>query len=236
MVMSSLLFPSEDVLPSSSGVNWSQQLALTDDVTAVPCCVQAFRALPQPVRAKLAKSCQAVSLPAGAVVFEEDQKGDAMFVVLSGSCQVRARPLAEPGQADTAAAAVAAVTEGLQGLQLAAGASGSGQQQHQQQQRRSTVEVAALGGSSSGGIGLRGSGAAGARRTTWEGAAFTAQEQARLEAVKAALDANKQQVSSKRGNCCCCSRWCNVGSGRLITVIIAICRSFGWCCGRAYDA
>ncbi|WIA39242.1 hypothetical protein OEZ86_005365 [Tetradesmus obliquus] len=52
--------------------------------------LEAFRALPQPVRAKLAKSCQAVSLPAGAVVFEEDQKGDAMFVVLSGSCQAHA--------------------------------------------------------------------------------------------------------------------------------------------------
>jgi hypothetical protein len=77
---------------------------------------------------------------------------------------------------------------------VAAGVPGRGQQQLQ---RRSTVEVAAVGGSANGSgpmVGLRGSGA-GARRTTWEGVAFTAQEQAKLKAVKAALDANKQQVS-----------------------------------------
>jgi len=33
----------------------------------------------------------------------------------------------------------------------------------------------------------------GFRRTTWEGVAFTAQEQAKLEAVHAALDADRQQ-------------------------------------------
>jgi hypothetical protein len=144
----------------------------------------------------LAKSCQAVSLPAGAVVFEEDQKGDAMYVVLSGSCQVRARPLKDAAghaEATAAAAAAAAVQEGLQELQVAAAGSG------QQQKRRSTVEVAAVcGPSNGGGVGLRGSGA-GARRTTWEGVAFTAQEQAKLEAVKAALDANKQRVSREEG-------------------------------------
>jgi hypothetical protein len=74
-----------------------------------------------------------------------------------------------------------------------AGVPGSGLQQH----RRATADVAAVGGSTNSSgqtAGLRGSGA-GARRTTWEGVAFTAQEQAKLEAVKAALDANKQQVS-----------------------------------------
>jgi hypothetical protein len=34
---------------------------------------------------------------------------------------------------------------------------------------------------------------AGFRRTTWEGVAFTAQEQAKLEAVQAALEADRQQ-------------------------------------------
>jgi hypothetical protein len=131
-----------------------------------------------------------VSLPAGAVVFEEDQKGDSMYVVLSGSCQVRARPLTDAASHPQDAAAAAAAEFAV----VAAGAAGSAQQQ---QQRRSTLEVAAVGGSSSGSgaaAALRVSGA-GARRTTWEGVAFTAQEQAKLEAVKAALDANKQQVS-----------------------------------------
>jgi hypothetical protein len=148
--------------------------------------LQAFRALPQAVRAKLAKSCQAASLPAGAIVFEEDQKADAMYVVLSGSCQVRARPLKDASLQETAAAASAAVAvqEGLQELQVAASSD------QQQRQRRSTEEVAAYGGVQHH-VGLRGNGA---RRTTWEGAAFTAQEQAKLEAVRAALDANKQQV------------------------------------------
>lgn len=43
----------------------------------------------------------------------------------------------------------------------------------------------------------------GSRRTTWEGAAFTAKEQGRLEAVRAALQAERQQVSSTPNNCGC---------------------------------
>lgn len=48
-------------------------------ITAVHCvCLQAFKLLPESVLSRLAKNCHAVQLPAGAVVFKEDQKGDAM--------------------------------------------------------------------------------------------------------------------------------------------------------------
>lgn len=45
-------------------------------------CPQAFRCMPQAVRSRLAKACQGVQLPPGAVVFQEDDKGDAMY----GAC------------------------------------------------------------------------------------------------------------------------------------------------------
>ena len=178
---------------------------------------QAFKCMPQPVRTRLAKACQGMQAPAGAVVFEEDDKGDAMYVVVSGALQVRARPLAL--QASTAAAAAAAAQtqqggpEGLAtaqadpGSSTAAGAgSGSGQQQvgaGARHMRATTDAVCAAGTAAAGGgfgscVGARGQQLRGSsRRTTWEGVAFTAKEQGRLEAVKAALQAERQQVSQQ---------------------------------------
>lgn len=125
-----------------------------------------------------------------------------MYLVLSGSCQVRARPLRDlatitaanldAGQHANAAAGLEATTERLQ---VAAGGAAAGYHP----QRWSTVEPGTAGGTpvgapaaSSGGV-LQSS-SSGVRRTTWEGAAFTAQEQAKLEATKAALEAHKYQV------------------------------------------
>lgn len=51
--------------------------------------LQAFKCMPPAVRSRLAKACQGLQLPPGALVFEEDDRGDAMYVVVAGSLQVR---------------------------------------------------------------------------------------------------------------------------------------------------
>lgn len=51
--------------------------------------LQAFKCMPPAVRSRLAKACQGLQLPPGALVFEEDDKGDAMYVVVAGCLQVR---------------------------------------------------------------------------------------------------------------------------------------------------
>eukprot|EP00775_Hariotina_reticulata_P005930 gene5930-6170_t len=52
---------------------------------------EAFSRWSGPIRARLAASVESVSLPAGSVVFEEDSRGDAMYVIMSGSCQEQAK-------------------------------------------------------------------------------------------------------------------------------------------------
>lgn len=141
--------------------------------------------MPQPVRTRLAKACQGLQLPSGAVVFEEDDRGDAMYVVVSGCLQVRARPLNPvstaqqqqetlPAQLDIGAAA---------GSTASGGASGK---------IRATADAVCAGASSSGAARLSQLG--GSRRTTWEGVAFTAKEQTKLDAVRTALEAEKLEV------------------------------------------
>jgi CRP-like cAMP-binding protein len=167
---------------------------------------QAFKSMPQPVRSRLAKACQGVQLPAGAVVFEEDDKGDAMYVVVSGSLSVRARPL----QASTAAmqrlqelpAQHLGSASGGGGSDAAAAHNGPGIQEGSvpggagARQMRATADAVCAGpsGNGDGGSGVRGQ-LKGSRRTTWEGAAFTAKEQGRLDAVRTALQAERLQVS-----------------------------------------
>lgn len=183
---------------------------------------QAFRCMPLSVRTKLAKSCQGLQLPAGAVVFEEDDKGDAMYVVVSGSLQVRARPLPQrqaagqqghstgttmpqPPAALLLPAEAAAAGAGGQGGRggtlpppggpaLQEGAMSRGARR--QRALTDCIAVAVGGGGhldgrkgSCGGNRLvsRPGQLAACRRTTWEGVAFTAKEQGRLEAVRATL-------------------------------------------------
>ncbi|GIL61973.1 hypothetical protein Vafri_16223, partial [Volvox africanus] len=56
--------------------------------------MEAFKKLPPEMIWRLASDCAHVRVPAGRVLFEEDTPGNAMYVVISGRCQVRARPLA----------------------------------------------------------------------------------------------------------------------------------------------
>lgn len=168
--------------------------------------VQAFKSMPQPVRSRLAKACQGVHLPAEAVVFKEDDKGDAMYVVVSGSLQVRARPLqasaavvqplqempAQPlGSASGGGGSDAAAAHNGPGTQEGSIPGGAGARQ-----MRATADAVCAGpsGSGDGSSGVRGQ-LKGSRRTTWEGAAFTAKEQGRLDAVRTALQAERLQVS-----------------------------------------
>lgn len=59
---------------------------------------------------RLAAEVSALTLPAGRVLFEEDAEGNAMYVVVSGACHVRARPLPDvPQRACKGANAVPAV-------------------------------------------------------------------------------------------------------------------------------
>lgn len=56
--------------------------------------MQAFKKLPGDMVRRLAADAGHVRLPAGRLVFEEDAPGHCMYVVVRGSCAVRARPLA----------------------------------------------------------------------------------------------------------------------------------------------
>ncbi|GIM11372.1 hypothetical protein Vretimale_14896, partial [Volvox reticuliferus] len=56
--------------------------------------MEAFKKLPVDMIRRLASDCAHVRVPAGRVLFEEDAPGNSMYVVISGRCQVRARPLA----------------------------------------------------------------------------------------------------------------------------------------------
>jgi hypothetical protein len=88
-------------------------ISLTE-VLPLHVCMQAFQRLPPELCLKLARNCQPVHLPPGAVLFEEDAPADAMYVVLSGRCHVRALPLQTHGAGGSAAAGVGAV--GRQGF------------------------------------------------------------------------------------------------------------------------
>lgn len=54
--------------------------------------MQAFKALPHDLMAKLCKGMQLQHVPQNGVVVEEDEAGDSMYVVMSGACTVRALP------------------------------------------------------------------------------------------------------------------------------------------------
>ncbi|KAA6419574.1 MAG: hypothetical protein FRX49_10499 [Trebouxia sp. A1-2] len=53
---------------------------------------QALQVLPEELCHHLAARMTHVQLAAGSIVFEEDEIGDGMYIVLSGQCQIRARP------------------------------------------------------------------------------------------------------------------------------------------------
>jgi hypothetical protein len=148
----------------------------------------------QPVRTRLAKACQGLQLPTGTVVFEEDDKGDAMYVVVSGSLQVRARPLNPAGpvkpQPDELPLPPAQTGAGAADAATAAAGSIGGAAPGKM---RATADAVCAGASSSGG-GARSSQIGSSRRTTWEGAAFTAKERTKLDAVRTALEAEKLEV------------------------------------------
>eukprot|EP00878_Enallax_costatus_P026151 GHUV01028035.1.p1 GENE.GHUV01028035.1~~GHUV01028035.1.p1 ORF type:complete len:176 (+),score=67.14 GHUV01028035.1:514-1041(+) len=97
---------------------------------------------------------------------------------MSGICHVRARPL-KPAQHTAAADEPAPPTSAAPGTATTAAGNTSSQ----------SGGIGAAGGPVYSSVGSHSS----VRRTTWEGAAFTPQEQAKLEAVKAALDADKQK-------------------------------------------
>eukprot|EP00879_Flechtneria_rotunda_P022915 GHRR01024219.1.p3 GENE.GHRR01024219.1~~GHRR01024219.1.p3 ORF type:complete len:402 (+),score=184.58 GHRR01024219.1:5904-7109(+) len=188
--------------------------------------LEAFKRLPQPVRFSLAKSCTSMALPAGAVVFEEDQKGDAMYVIMSGTCQVRARSLkTQNAVADDDAARQdnsviapgktladgAATVNSINAQGSPSRAGSSAVPASASPSRKATVEgvaaavsqaAASVAGNqmqpAAAGVLLKQSAIGAPQRTTWEGVAFTAQEQAKLEAVKATLAADKEQVGVTR--------------------------------------
>ncbi|KAF8064564.1 hypothetical protein HT031_003364 [Scenedesmus sp. PABB004] len=151
--------------------------------------LDALRALPAPVLAKLARSCEAVALPTGAVVCREDEPGDAMFVLLQGACEVRARPLA-PLPAGQPGAEPASDGGGCRVAAVNAAAA------------RVDPQHAAGGAATEHGAAMATPTPLGARRTTWEGAAFTAAEQARLEAVQAVLEADRASAAGQGGGAC----------------------------------
>jgi hypothetical protein len=161
---------------------------------AVLSSAQAFQCMPQPVRTRLAKACQGLQLPLGAVVFEEDDKGDAMYVVVSGSLQVRARPLNPAGTAQPQPEALSLLPAqtGASAADAAAAAGSVGGAAPGKM--RATADAVCAGASSSGGGARLGSQMGSSRRTTWEGAAFTAKEQTKLNAVRTALEAEKLEV------------------------------------------
>ncbi|KIY98789.1 hypothetical protein MNEG_9172 [Monoraphidium neglectum] len=136
-----------------------------DDVEALAVLfggIQALSRLPEGVRLRLARTCAAVSAPAGAAVCRQGDRGEAMYVVLNGSCSERAR--AEPGD-EAAPAPQAATAPGV-----------------------APVPAPAAPGAPR--PPLRAGG--GRRGATWEEAAFTEEERARLEVVKAELLAGQQ--------------------------------------------
>lgn len=132
--------------------------------------------------------------------------------LLDHCLQVRARPLnTDPNLAAAAAAGPQPQQqEGAQEASACGGAQscsgGSGGQQHKQ---RATTDAMCAGPERShwgvgGGAGV-GVGApywaqvVGSRRTTWEGVAFTAKEQARLDQVRSLLETEKLQVGGGQG-------------------------------------
>lgn len=163
--------------------------------------------MPQPVRVRLAKACQGLALPPGGVVFEEDESGDAMFVVVSGTLQVRARPLQQQqGQQQSPAgdskvqsttpsnSACGGVSpSAAAGAAPSPGSVGSSTDGSGQRRVRATTDAVCAGGQTAAAVG---SGGSPSRRTTWEGVAFTAKEQGRLQAVRAALGGERRQVST----------------------------------------
>lgn len=106
------------------------------------------------------------------------------YVVLSGTCHVRARPLKLPNS--SAAADALTLPTSSEPTSVAAAVCNASSQSG------STPAAAAPVYSS---VGSHSS----VRRTTWEGAAFTPQEQAKLEAVNAVLDADKRKVCAQAG-------------------------------------
>jgi len=164
---------------------------------------QAFKSMPQPVRSRLAKACQGLQLPAGAVVFEEDDKGEAMYVVVSGTLQVRARPMcgAKAGLDGLAAQQHTDAINGFaaQAAGVPADSCSPGLSRSKGARRlRATTDAVCAGAADGGGQGGRGrqSQLGGSRRATWEGANFTSAEQGRLEAVRTALEAERMQVGA----------------------------------------
>jgi hypothetical protein len=168
--------------------------------------------MPQQVRARLAKACQGLQLPSGGLVFEEDDKGDAMYVVVSGALQVRARPLqqAAAAQQQQQQQQQQQVPDSSAGTSPApvlghSSSGGSGSQLGVQASRRVRATTDAVcagdGDSSSSGSGARGQLLGGGPRcATWEGVAFTAKEQSRLAAAQAAVETDKLQVGPGQGS------------------------------------
>jgi hypothetical protein len=64
-------------------------------MATAPRALQAFKRLPADVCQRLASGATFASVAPGSVLVEEDAPGDCMFVVMSGSCQVRARGAAD---------------------------------------------------------------------------------------------------------------------------------------------
>lgn len=81
--------------------------------------LQAFKCMPPAVRTRLAKACQGLQLPPGALVFEEDDKGDAMYVVVAGCLQVRVVAFQSP-KAEGQVVRSALVAQGAAWLQWCA--------------------------------------------------------------------------------------------------------------------
>jgi hypothetical protein len=91
---------------------------------------------------KLARSCQPVSVTPGSVIFQEDAAGDAMYVLMSGQCQVRAKPL----PAAAAAAASGGGSAGEADLQAAlSSARGAAAAEAAHQERVGTLQASLAG-------------------------------------------------------------------------------------------
>ncbi|KAG2450385.1 hypothetical protein HYH02_004888 [Chlamydomonas schloesseri] len=72
----------------------SRSLEEVDTLAEFFGAMEAFKKLPVDMVRRLAADAGHVRLPAGRLVFEEDAPGHCMYVVVRGSCAVRARPLA----------------------------------------------------------------------------------------------------------------------------------------------
>jgi hypothetical protein len=149
--------------------------------------LQAFKRLPVEVCQKLARSCQPVSVTPGSVIFQEDAAGDAMYVLMSGQCQVRAKPL------PAAAAAGASSAEGdLQAAQAALNSARGAAAAEAAQQERVGALQASLGGEPAGGDLLKNATAAelAEKAVQQDGCYWTAKYMAHARSTATAADPN----------------------------------------------